>query len=157
MLFLLFEIWPLVYKTVSSFSGSVILRNRPFKFPFPIVLNLTDCRKCIIFCGKMFENRSELHGGDRKHIKVCKTIKISISNFSPLCQLQSSISQNRSVRLVPCFVGVHHIILFSNTKRPFLTTFKQPLHLNFIPLWEWTWHHCVFYVRVEMRTVFSSQ
>ena len=29
--------------------------------------------------------------------------------FSPLCQLQLLISQNRPVRLVPCFVRVHHI------------------------------------------------
>ena len=31
-----------------------------------------------------------------------------MSNFSPLCQLQLSISQNRPVLLVPHFVGVHH-------------------------------------------------
>ena len=31
------------------------------------------------------------------------------SYFSPLCQLQLSIYQNRPVQLVPCFVGMHHI------------------------------------------------
>ena len=30
--------------------------------------------------------------------------------FSPLCQLQLSISQSMPVVLVPCFVGVHHIL-----------------------------------------------
>ena len=50
-----FKIWPFVYKTVSCFSRSVILRNWTLKLPFPIVLDMTGCRKCIIFCGKMFE------------------------------------------------------------------------------------------------------
>ena len=31
-----------------------------------------------------------------------------MSYFSPLCQLQLSIPQNRHVLLVPCFVRVHH-------------------------------------------------
>ena len=35
-----------------------------------------------------------------------------MSYFSSLCQLQLSISQNRHVWLVPCFVGVHHIFMF---------------------------------------------
>ena len=34
-----------------------------------------------------------------------------MSNFSPLCQLQLSISKNRTVQLVPSFVGGHHICL----------------------------------------------
>ena len=36
-----------------------------------------------------------------------------MSYFSRLCQLQLSISQSRSVQLVPCFVGVHHLIIFT--------------------------------------------
>ena len=34
-----------------------------------------------------------------------------MNHFSPLYQLQLPISQNRPVQLVPCFVGVHHILL----------------------------------------------
>ena len=55
-----------MYKTVNSSSGSVILRNRPLKFPIPIVLDMTGYRNCITFYGKMFENQSEI-GHDRKH------------------------------------------------------------------------------------------
>ena len=35
-----------------------------------------------------------------------------MSHFSPLCQLQLPIPQNRPVQLVPCFVGVHHTEIF---------------------------------------------
>ena len=38
-----------------------------------------------------------------------KKISKSTGYFSPLCQLQLPLSQNRPVRLVPHFVGVHHI------------------------------------------------
>ena len=58
--FWLFEIWPFVYETSSSFSGSVILRNWPIKFPIPMALDMAGCRKCSIFCGKMFENQSAI-------------------------------------------------------------------------------------------------
>ena len=34
---------------LSIFSGSVILRNWPLKFPIPIIMNLTGCRKCRVF------------------------------------------------------------------------------------------------------------
>ena len=56
----LFEIWPLVNKTVSGFSDSVILRNWHLQFSIPTALDMTSCRKCRIFCGKMFENRSKI-------------------------------------------------------------------------------------------------
>ena len=52
-----------MYKTVSGFSGSVILRNRPLKFPIPIVLDVTDIdklQKMYNFGGKMVENLSEI-------------------------------------------------------------------------------------------------
>ena len=100
----------LYIKTVSAFSGSENLRNQPLKFHILIVLDLTGCRKCRIFCGKLFEIINKLHGGDIEHIKVCKKSQNwQMSCFSPLYQLQLSISQNRPVRLVPCFVGLHHI------------------------------------------------
>ena len=38
-----------------------------------------------------------------------KSTNQQMSNFSSLYQLQSSISQNRPVQLVPYFVGVDHI------------------------------------------------
>ena len=45
------------------------------KFPIPIVLDLTGCRKYRIFCGKCLKIRRKLHGGDRKHSNVCKKKK----------------------------------------------------------------------------------
>ena len=44
-----------MYKTVSGFPGSVIMRNQPLKFHISIVLELTGCRKCRFFCRKIFE------------------------------------------------------------------------------------------------------
>ena len=47
-----------------------------------------------------------------KDIKVRTKTKISnwqMSHFSPLCQFQLRVSQSKPVRLVPCFVRVHHI------------------------------------------------
>ena len=44
-----------------------------------------------------------------RYVKLPKNSKSTDESFSPLCQLQMSISQNRPVQLVPCFVGVHHI------------------------------------------------
>ena len=66
----------------SGFSGSVISRNWPLKFPVRIVLDLTGCRKCPIFIGKIFKNISQkLLWRDRGHIKVCqkhpKNLKIN--------------------------------------------------------------------------------
>ena len=48
-----------------------------------------------------------MHGGDRKHIKVCKKKSTDELFFTPMpFQLPIHVSQNRPVRLVPCFVGV---------------------------------------------------
>ena len=57
-----------------------------------------------------------LHGGDRRHIKVRKKTKISKStdeSFSTpkpktICPY---LKIAWPVRLVPCFVGVHHIFV----------------------------------------------
>ena len=72
---------------------------------------MTSCRKCRFFCGKCLKISQKLHRADRKCIKN-KNLKIDrCVVFSPLCNLQLSISQNRPVQLVPCFVavGAHHI------------------------------------------------
>ena len=64
------------------------------------------------FVVKCLKISQELHGGDKNMLRYVKTQKSQnrqVCNFSTLCQLQLSISQNRPVRLVPCFVGVHHI------------------------------------------------
>ena len=45
-----------MYETVSDFSGSVILRNQPLKFPFPTVLDLIGCRTCRFFLLVIFFN-----------------------------------------------------------------------------------------------------
>ena len=44
-----------------------------------------------------------------RYVKIQKSQNRQLSYFSLLYQLKLSISQNRPVRLVPCFVGVHHI------------------------------------------------
>ena len=65
-----------MHKTLSSFSGGVILRNRPLKFPVPIVWDLTGCRNAEFSWGKCLKINQKIHGGDRRHIKVRKKIKI---------------------------------------------------------------------------------
>ena len=58
-----------------------------------------------------------------------------MSNFSPQCQLQLPVSQNRSVRLVPCFVGVYHIcILISNA---FHCVFMKQCKGHFVQFFAW--------------------
>ena len=76
-----------------------------FKVPFPVVLDLSGTRKYFFFFLKISQ---KLHGGGLSNIGK-KNQNRQMSYFSPLCQLQLSISKNRPVRLVPCFVGVHHI------------------------------------------------
>ena len=81
------------------------------KVTYSYSFDLTGCRKCRIFCGKCLKMIQKLHALDRKHIKACKKQKCQnqqMSHFSPLYQLQLPVSRNRPVRLVPCFVGVHH-------------------------------------------------
>ena len=39
-------------------------------------------------------------------------IASQMSYFSPVYQLQLPLSPNRSLPLVPCFVGMHHIVVF---------------------------------------------
>ena len=60
-----------------SFSESVILRNRPLKFPIPIVLDLTGCKNAafFFFVGKCLKIGQKLHRGDRKHKKYVKKKK----------------------------------------------------------------------------------
>ena len=45
-----------------------MLRNRHLKFPMPIVLDVTVCRKCRIFDKKCLQISQKLHGGNRRHI-----------------------------------------------------------------------------------------
>ena len=68
---------------------------------------------------------------NRKHIKVCKKTRSQnrqMSYFSPLCQIQSSISQNRPVRLVACFVGVHNGCTFLTLHYMWYTVFIWGIH-----------------------------
>ena len=82
ILLLLFEIWPFVYKTYV-----LILRNWPLKFPFYIVF-----------------------GHDRMQEMQNVLQNWEMSQIFTLRQLQLSISQNAPVRLVTCFVGMHHVL-----------------------------------------------
>ena len=66
-----------MYKNFGGFSGSVILRNRPSKFPIPVVLNWRGCRNAESF--KCLKVNPKLHGGDRRHGKVHENTKISKS------------------------------------------------------------------------------
>ena len=64
---LLFEILPFVFKTISDFCGSVILKNWPFMCPIPIVLDMAGCRMCRFLKEYVLIISQKLHGGDRKH------------------------------------------------------------------------------------------
>ena len=81
---------PALYKTVSGSSGSVILTYWPLKFPIPIFLDMTGCRKCCFFFffggGECLKLSQKLHGGDKKHIKMYKKQKTEnhqMNYFSP--------------------------------------------------------------------------
>ena len=90
---LLFEIWLFVYKTTSSFSESVILRNQPVKFPIPLVLDLTGCKMHNFLWEKVSKSVKNYMEVIEKHIKVYKKSQNwQMSYFSPLCQLQISVS-----------------------------------------------------------------
>ena len=123
--------WIFVYKTISSFPGSVILRNWPLKFP--IVLDATSCRKCRICVGKCLKISQKLHRCDGKHNKAImykiKSSKSTVSYFSPLYQLPLSISQNRPVRLVP-FLLEYITYATSFSLAPNIEDFQLPLHLT---------------------------
>ena len=70
------------------------MKNKPLKFPIPIVLDLTACRKCRMFCcGNCLKIGKKLHGRDRKHIKM--------SYFSPHTNFHSPYLK----------IGVHNLIL----------------------------------------------
>ena len=114
---LLFEIWTFVYD-FKQFLWKCDFEILTFRISYSYSFGFDRLHKnAEFFCGKVFEIMKisqKLQGGDRRHIKVRKKTKMSnwqMSYFSPLCQLQSSISQNRPVWLVPCFVGVHHICI----------------------------------------------
>ena len=94
---------------ISVLSGSVIWRHQPLNFPIPNVRIWQAAENAEFFVGKCLKINQKSHGGERKHIKVHKKKNRQMSYFSPLCQLQLPISQNRHVRLVPWFVEVHHI------------------------------------------------
>ena len=68
------------------------------------------------FLGKYLKISQKLNGGGRKHIMVFKKQKSQNQEmniiFYPMPTSIVHIFKN-SVRLVPCFVGVHHI--FSKT------------------------------------------
>ena len=83
-----------MYKIVSDFSGSVILKISAFKISYTIVLDLTGCKKCRIFVEKCLKVSQKLHGGDRRHIKVRK---------------KTQISKSTDASFFTCFDGVHHI------------------------------------------------
>ena len=65
------------------------------------------------FVRKCLKISQKLQEGDRRLMKICRKLseKLTDESFSPLCQLQLPISQNKPVRLVPCFVGAHHIYI----------------------------------------------
>ena len=62
---LLFEIWIFIYKTFSSSSGSVILRNRPLRFPFLWFWIWQAAENAEFFVGLKISLK--LHGGKIRH------------------------------------------------------------------------------------------
>lgn len=94
--FVLFEIWPSVYKTMSTFPGSVWFSIWPLKFTIPIFFDMIGCRKCRFFfyLRNVWKSVRNYRGGDRNQIAVCykqKSQNQQKSNFSPLCQLVPSL------------------------------------------------------------------
>ena len=89
-----FDIRAFVYKAVSSFSRSVILKSRSLKFPIPIVRIWQAAENAELLVRKYLKISQKLHGGENSQNRH--------ELFSP-CQLQLSKSQNRPVWLVPCF------------------------------------------------------
>ena len=111
MILLLVEMWPYVYKTITSFSVNVILRSQPSKFSIPIVLDLKSCQKCRNFCGKMFEISQKLHGGDRKHIRISEKKNLKVDRwviFHPYANFNCPYLKTGMCDLF-LFVGAHHI------------------------------------------------
>ena len=80
-----------VYKTISGFSGCVILRNGPFKFPTPIVLDRTFLGvKCLKISQKLHENDKNISS----YVKNKISQNWQMNYLSPLCQFKLSISQH---------------------------------------------------------------
>ena len=83
-----------------------------FKVSYSLVLDSKGCRKCKNFCGKIVwksvRNYMDLKEDIFMYVKKQISQNRLMSHFSPPCQIQLPISQNRPVRLAPCFVGVHH-------------------------------------------------
>ena len=52
-----------------------------------------------------------------RYVKRQKSQNRQMSYFSFLCQIQFSLSQNRPVQLVSCFIGVHHIFKCCNRRK----------------------------------------
>ena len=76
------------------------------------------------FVGKCLQISQKLYGGDRVCKKKKKNSKSMDEMFSLLCHLQLSMFQDRPVRLVPCFVEVHHIFHIIIPLRPYLEKIK---------------------------------
>ena len=61
-----------MYETVSGFSGSVILRNQPLKFPILQFWIWQAAENAESFAEKYLKISQQLHGGDRKHIRYVR-------------------------------------------------------------------------------------
>ena len=70
-----------MYKTVSIFSGNVILRNWPLKFLVPIVLDLTE--KCLKISQKLHKGDKNILRNVKKKKKEKKIQNLQMTYFSP--------------------------------------------------------------------------
>ena len=129
------EIWSFVWKTVSRFCGSVLFKKLAFwKFP---VLNLTNCRKCRMFCEKMFANQSEITW------KWKKTLKYKKKNP----QTKNKTKQNKT-NTKKKIIKIYRWVIF-----PLYANFNCPYHRSgmwdlFLFCWS-IYHICVWDTQVH--------
>ena len=132
-----------MFKTSSSFSGSLILRYRPFKVSYSYSFGFDGLQKMQNFCWKMFESQSEntWRWSDIEHIesmlkkiilKSTDAMPTSIVHISNLCDLFYWSASHFCLVTLWCWsVLLHNIYLYNAGKkdydRPFLS-FTDSIH-----------------------------
>ena len=130
------KIWPFMYKTGSGFSGSVILRSWPLKFPITCI-GFVRKQKTEDFVGICLKINQKLHGDNRKHIRVWKK-KIQnqhMSYFFTPCILQLFTSQHRAgdsfLVLFECIRITRHWTYYTGCPASGCVRLRGRIKLNF--------------------------
>ena len=87
-----------MYKTVSIYSGSLILGKQLLKFPILIVLDLTAAENAEFFVGKYLRISQKSHGGGENMLRYVKKSTLTEKLFfTPIPTSIVHISQNKPV------------------------------------------------------------